>query len=172
MAVESTTGVYTRGGVGTGQWARFFRDDAVTQACLRGARLRQCGRVFSFMHKSIPEYFVACAVWSDVVAAVTAIASRASDFDAVDDGDSGARAVDVGGTVLNRIPLSTQPAVLAFVVDMFGKLPWDGSSESDGSRGRAGDGTSSSGSGSTNEVKSGSGDGGTSRGSDRGFGWW
>jgi hypothetical protein len=75
FAVECTMGVYLRGGVGNSPWARFFSDDAVTQASLQGTRLRRHGRLYSFTHKSIPEYFAARAMWQDVKAVAAEIVS-------------------------------------------------------------------------------------------------
>ena len=137
--------MYTRGGIGSSVWARFFNDDPVTRASLQGSRLRRSGRLYSFVHKSIPEYFVATAMWADVMAVVMAIkavhvhipgetvpeavneagvstvfgkppiggASRGKSDDALD------------AHALSRISLSTQPAVLSFVIDMLVGLPID-----------------------------------------------
>ena len=73
LAVESTVGVYIRGGAGSTVWARFFADDPVTRTSLHGCRLRCSGRMYSFVHKSVPEYFAACAMWADVLALAHAI---------------------------------------------------------------------------------------------------
>jgi hypothetical protein len=74
MAVESTAGVYTVGGVGTSPWSRFFATDPVTRTSLNGAPLRRSGRALSFIHKSIPEYFAACAMFDDVLRIAVAVA--------------------------------------------------------------------------------------------------
>ena len=135
LAVESTAGVYVCGGVGSSVWARFFADDPVTRASLQGSRLRRSGRLYSFVHKSIPEYFAACAMWADVIAVSTVIKSlklatsapvalSAEVVDAVGSvltSSSGADSECVNA--LNRIQLLSQPAVLSFMVDMLVRMP-------------------------------------------------
>ena len=70
LAVESTVGLYLRGGAAASDWARFFVDDSVTRASRDGCRLRRVGRAYTFVHKSVPEFLTGCAMWSDVLAVV------------------------------------------------------------------------------------------------------
>ena len=152
LAVESTAGVYVCGGVGSSVWARFFADDPVTRASLQGARLRRSGRLYSFVHKSIPEYFAACAMWADVVAVCTAMKTLAmptpsgATLSPVAVSGEELQAVSTvletssspGGdctSALNRIHVSAQPAVLAFMVDMLMRLPLEASSSGSDSDG-------------------------------------
>ena len=131
--MESTAGVYVRGGVGSSVWARFFADDPVTRASLQGSRLRRSGRLYSFVHKSIPEYFAACAMWADVVAVSSAVKAASMSVSSSADvrslavaAVSGVLELPPGGecfSALNRIHVLDQPAVLAFMVDMLVRLP-------------------------------------------------
>ena len=132
LAVESTAGVYPRGGISSSIWSRYFSDDPVTQASLLGVRLRRSGRLYSFVHKSVPEYFAACAMWADVMAVSAAVKlsaprgpQRQLTVDKAADGSSAPLSSQHGDCILalNRIAVSNQPAVLAFMVDMLAGLP-------------------------------------------------
>ena len=152
LAVESTAGVYVRGGIGSSVWARFFADDPVTRASLQGSRLRRSGRLYSFVHKSIPEYFAACAMWADVItvstmikalksATLASVALPAEVLDAVGsvlESSAGSANDSECVNALNRIQLSAQPAVLAFMVDMLVRLPLESGSSNIGFGGMSG----------------------------------
>ena len=132
LAVESTTGIYTRGGSGSNVWSRFFSDDPVTLASREGSPLRRNGRMYSFAHKSIPEYLAACAMWADVVAIAADLRGTSAPAarelhqavaKALPLASAAAGPLAESASALNAVSLSAQPAVLAFMVEMLHELP-------------------------------------------------
>ena len=134
-------------------WTRYFANDPVTAASRQGAPLRRSGRLYSFIHKSIPEYFVAVAMWADVLRVADACAAVAASGgvsgpaassgssgveaeDGVTDGDAAVPAAAAATVAvaplatcladecaLNVVPLTNQPPVLSFLADMLRGLP-------------------------------------------------
>ena len=134
LTVESTAGLYTRGGLGTSEWARYFADDPLTAASRQGCQLRRSGRMYSFVHKNVVESLVASAMWDDLVSAAGGDVASLT-CKAVRSGEehhwreAHAAAVEAAGWLsespcsLNRVSVGAQPAVLAFLEDMLFALP-------------------------------------------------
>jgi hypothetical protein len=79
--------------------------------------------MYSFAHKSLPEYFAACAMWRDVEAvslAVRRCATQEADS-AVDDAVASSISRE---SPLYCVPVDAYPAVLSFLVDMLSGLPF------------------------------------------------
>ena len=103
LAVESTAGLYTRGGLGTSEWARYFADDALTTASRQGCSLRRSGRLYSFVHKSVVEYLAASSIWDDITASAAAVAAAQRGGRGPATGGPATRGTARGGTGLGAV---------------------------------------------------------------------